>query len=208
MARVDFQDNVVLLIGLTQQKFLVPRLLLNSVSSFFKAATDGRWLRNNTIQLPSDNAVIFNTFLQWAYTGEIVGETGGVESEVRKVMKLYVFADKLGATKLKNDTIDLIRSIEYADGLRQIEEFNFAFGNTADTSKLREYLIDEWLYLSNVAYVDEYFARLPLEMTKQVGKQLAKEKRKPRVYNHMSWTALYDKCYYHEHDDLAPKCCS
>ncbi|KAI9723420.1 MAG: hypothetical protein M1812_001304 [Candelaria pacifica] len=63
--------------------------------------------RISNIELPSEEAGIFEYFLQWLYTRKLDDESRSKNmSTWTSLAKLHILADKYGIPQLKNDTID------------------------------------------------------------------------------------------------------
>jgi len=121
-----------------------------------------------------------------------------------EICSLFIFADKVGATSLKNDVMNRIRD-------RQAQQKVFWCGtivaeihqNLPQGSKLREYVLDQLVYNSEWSHFEasnvDDFESFPTDFWMELVRRL----RWSRVISQK--IDRQSRCYYHEHDELAPQ---
>ncbi|KAI9696023.1 MAG: hypothetical protein M1836_005854 [Candelina mexicana] len=143
------QTIVTVRVGLDAEPFLIHKDLLCFYSSYFRGALEGtfREARENTVLLSDDSVDVFRSFFGWLYTQQFQ-PSDGQDLTISKLARIYVFADKIGATVLKNQIIDSINLVhsrpkgELADN----ETIDHVFEHTPASSPLRQLLVDQYAY--------------------------------------------------------------
>ena len=202
MIRIDFQNQVVILVGADKVEFYAPKDVLTRCSWFFRAALSVNWQegQENRVELPEEVPDTFSTFLQWAFCGSIILpeiKNPSFEDWTAKFIELYILADKVGATELKNGVIDQLH--DYWDEMKMWEMPDDALDKLLpDPCKLRDF------YAAHLAYnidttqfedADEYakFIAVPPSFLVKVMKRWVYEDR-----DHMYLKANA----FYEHDEL------
>ena len=214
MLRINFQDEVVVLVGESKVKFNTHKDILCKSSTFFEAALSKEWLENKTrtIELPRDKPNLFSTYLQWAYSGVLVDESTDCEDAARAAIfshlaGVYVLADKLGSLALKNCTLDQITSHSQTWNIIPHPTWvNFVYDNTVENSKLRDWIVDRYIHTaaSSCGKLDSV-KLLPTELVSQYMTQTMEFRVLGTTCNGLP-KGKKERCYYHEHDDRVPVC--
>lgn len=161
------------------------------------------------ISLPEDDPDLFEDYVQWINTDVICDQRYVSSGSTKRLVRLYILADKLGTTKLKNDCIDLIRATQHRHEVRHSgDSCMVAFEYTPAKSKLREYMIDSWVYWgpSKSSELEEYPSELFHEVLRRLFAKAAKDDKGRVIKNRPISPAMKKTCYYHEHDAFAPPC--
>lgn len=208
LTRIDFEELVDVIVG--GKSFKAHIDVVCKVSPFFTAALTHAWSckEKATVRFDNDDAEVFSTFLHWAYTGFIVPLQGAsLKASLTFLVKLYIFADQIGASRLKNDVMDAIRTLcDENNVLIGFAGTRLAFDNTTPKCKLREHIIAEWLYFADEDDIELHMETYPHSMMQEAFRRLLSM----RYNSDFEWgetpTAKLAKCYYHEHDEWAPNC--
>jgi len=186
--------------------------VLCSSSPFFDAAFSKEWKENEeeSISLPEEKHCIFSIFLQWAFTGHVVlglatPTKENINVHYRRLFDLYIFGDKYNSKSLKNQVID---SVIATKNLTNYVPAAFCVlhvvANVPTGSKLLEWLFDIYVYnasrecfkVEQVRTCPEFFSEV---LMRNVTLRLSREVIKRPA-------AVFETCYYHEHDESTPKC--
>ena len=102
--------------GEDKAKFHIHETLLCDASSFFKAALKPGFKESGSqkVELPEDTTETFELFVSWLYLQEYRGMNENLfkkpgtanEAELERFMDLFIFADKVGAQRLKRQMVD------------------------------------------------------------------------------------------------------
>jgi len=192
------------LIGPDQTRFSVHKDVLCQRSSFFNAAFSGDWKEKNErkIALPDDNEELFSKFLGWAYTDDL--DLGDEANERRTLaVPLYGFADKLGATALKNKIMDQLCNKVSRKVVPSTKMARRAFDDLQDGCKMQEYILDAWIYQNTPLDFKPPYELPESCMNKLVCRLF--EQRTQKFWRRNSDTGFGRRCCYHQHDSFAPK---
>ena len=139
------------------ETFHVHENILCAKSDYFLKACQGSFKESATkeIELEEASADVFANFLEWIYFGNYAVATG---KELDELFSVYIFADRVQASHLKNETIDKLISIEKAPERQRLSEdhIRLVFANTPSSSKLRDWVIRD-AYYNDVKYFDDKF---------------------------------------------------
>ena len=109
--RGDFSDIVEVRVGEKKKPFQVHKSVLCNSAQYFQAALNGNFAESRTqiLELVEDNAEIFEHFLVWLYTGQIIpgfqaGDDGVSAQEV--LVQLYIFGEARGIPKFQDSVMD------------------------------------------------------------------------------------------------------
>lgn len=167
----------------------------------FKEAEEG------LIILEDEDPDVFERFNGWLYTGDLLKE---VETSATiswsELLDMCIFAEKRDVPRLHNATIDaMIRTI----GAKRTvpgTEIGYAWNNTADSSKLHDFLVD--LYVKK-ADVQKCLRRegskseaIPYDFIAEIAIGLYKSREGGAVHIDM-WK---DRCRWHIHETADPPC--
>ncbi|KAF4553056.1 Hypothetical protein D9617_8g050690 [Elsinoe fawcettii] len=108
-----YEDVTVVVVGEDRRAFSVPSALLIKASPFFAAALRGPWVEaeRKQVDLAEDCPLVFSMILDWIFFGQIKSLTWGKEKvmySVHQFIKLYILADRLQMTPLKDAVIRLL----------------------------------------------------------------------------------------------------
>jgi hypothetical protein len=130
----------------------LPKRLISHYSPFLEAAClrDFKERRENRIQLPDDDPIVFALFVEWMYYGEyniapllLPVDIGNDRISVHA--KCWVLGDKLLCTEFKNHAMSRLYAQHNADIFsRAIStlDVQYACDNSAEDSKLRKLYVD------------------------------------------------------------------
>lgn len=106
--------------GSKRKKFTVHKGLLCKATDFFDKAFNSRFQEGNEgiMYLPDDKPGVVALFLHWVYRGDI--PTGSSQSYVYDLYDLYIFAEKICNTHLKDRTMDAIQIVAGQHWLTEI----------------------------------------------------------------------------------------
>jgi hypothetical protein len=119
-----------------RKEYIVHKKLLCKKSEYFaKALQDGfKEGEENKLYQPDESAGAFDLFVRWIYTGTL-SDLNGLNTTA--YLELYVMADKMCLTVLKNEVMDRIRvnSSKWSLSADQVE---YLYNNTQPNSLLRK----------------------------------------------------------------------
>ena len=106
------------------------------------------------VDLPEDTVAVFKVFECWLYSGDVVFPTVSVlrtpvvlDAPLLHIVKVFVFADKIGADKMKRETLEALRDMQIKHSkLCSPQTTRYAFENTPAGSPLRRLLVDMFVY--------------------------------------------------------------
>ncbi len=103
---------VTVQVGSNDATFHVHRSLLTDESTFFASTLDGNFKEavENEVKLPEEEPETFEHFVQWLYHGlpdkrATVPNYPTHAARVKKIVDLYVLADKIGCRALRDDVV-------------------------------------------------------------------------------------------------------
>ena len=118
--------------------------LLCNIAPYFDAALKGSFqeAQEQTIEMPDEDAEVFEYFQLWAYTDCVVTETE-TEKDVTPMLliKLYVFAEARCIPRLQNAALDVL--IVRMTTKIPVGHLKFVYANTAENSSLRRLFVDQ-----------------------------------------------------------------
>lgn len=125
---------------------------------------------------------------------------------LNSLIRLYVLADRFGTTTLKNQAMDLIMLVsdQYVT-LPSPTQSVYVWNSTPPAAKLREYLIDQYIFRSSEKTIDDQMDKGHHEMIAEICRRMLKRRFGTNPSREMA-AELQQKCYYHEHNQWAPPC--
>ncbi|KAK4542310.1 hypothetical protein LTR36_006963 [Oleoguttula mirabilis] len=213
--KLDFSEEVTVLVGPEEKRYVVHKAIISNHSKFFKAACAANFKegREKIIRLPEVDIEAFRSYAQWAYSGEVVvasdeeisADAFGVVRGTR-LAKLYVLAEFLGDTFLRNTVVDQLRTLhtscETGPGTAEII---IAFEDVPAESTLRRLVLGWYLdkaCVDVVEWMDENCEELP----KAFFVDLAIKQFQASLNGIKASKWDQGKCTYHEHNDEVPAC--
>ncbi|KAF7187047.1 hypothetical protein HII31_11656 [Pseudocercospora fuligena] len=155
----DFSESTVtIVVGSERRPFYVHPSFLAEKSKYFKAMFAATWMgaRAKACSLPDDDTDpdTFRRYCRWVYkdvvditlagSDDAQDKTGGARFEI--LFKLYILADQLGDTILRNATVDRIADVEKETAYRPGHDLiNLAYEKTAGNNMLCKFLVDDAL---------------------------------------------------------------
>jgi hypothetical protein len=146
-ARYDYNSTVSVLVGPSEEAFLVHQQIISLKSQFFKAACRKEWKEGaeKLVRLPEVEPGLFRSYLNWVYTGDLAVDVSAADAKEsvselknRGFVKLYVLGDTLDDLPLRNSTMRILVNSNYQLGPRSI---TWAFENTPPASLMRKQLV-------------------------------------------------------------------
>lgn len=130
----------------------VHKELLCSVSPIFAAAFNPAYgfleAGTSAFSLPEERVDIFEHFVQWLYTQTLDHEEIQTHHPAFfRLVRLYVFADKIQASKLKNAIVDMmVRLALDTNACPTAQDTQLLYSETIETAKLRVIVLDMFEY--------------------------------------------------------------
>lgn len=209
-AKYSFGDEVEILVGSKEDRFVVHRAILTARSSFFKAACSDTWNSNNeALKLPEDEPKIFQLYLEYVYETSNAGIIEGSSDNMADRTKIYVLADKLGDIKSMNAIIDdfLLDSDLYKD-LPSERSVRVAFKQTTESSPLRRLLVDYYVHEAHRTSWNKELLKMPRAFLEAVLMQqrLLQDEYRDATIRETFKLKVSERvdCYYHKHDETCP----
>jgi hypothetical protein len=118
-------------------------------SGFFRAACSTRWLegREKVVRLPEVMAKVFQVYVDWAYTGNLIlGAAAtfspGKRPTCRGLVDLYLLGDVLDDVKLRNKAMQLLNAHVAAHLSPGFATICHVWENTPPSSILRKWMVE------------------------------------------------------------------
>jgi hypothetical protein len=134
------------LVGTDEKEFILYISIATARSNFFKAACTGSFkeAEEKIVRLPEADVDVFESYVQWIYSGEIVvleadelanDKDGGFLR--RKMIRLYGLADALMDIVLQNKITDnYIASCKFTNMGPSLDDIDWAYEHTLDRCTL------------------------------------------------------------------------
>lgn len=210
----DFSTTVKVLVGSFEEVFVVHPSVLCARSEFFEVALAERW--NSTgepVKRPEDDASVFNEYLKFVYNK---GEEGVVlpkdhdRAAIESMVKAYILADKLNDPTTANSIIDeIIRRYYFTNDLPTPAVVALVFEETPESSPLRRYIVDSFVYEGSIWGLESCENVAPSEFFSAIAKEqirLRTEAAANYMLGDVYGKNLTRKCLYHMHDNSHPAC--
>lgn len=165
---------------LPQKIFSVHQALIAPRSEFFERAFNGNWkeAESRLVNLPEDDAITFDLYVQLLYTGQIPIQDDN--EEFVKLCKLYVLCEKLQDTDAKNAILQAMLAKIRGSPSRSPGAFaiNTIYHGTPENSPARNLVLDFFvkrenrlsvyhLILQGHHYPEEFVRHLAVQLLKQ-----------------------------------------
>ncbi|KAH6671064.1 hypothetical protein B0J14DRAFT_564749 [Halenospora varia] len=98
---------VTLFIGNKRRKFVVHKSLLHE--DFFNKIFAAGASHGNTMHLPEEDPDAFSLFVDWIYRSNVPTSNDNARLHLRNLLGLYVLADKMSLSTLKDKVIDVVQ---------------------------------------------------------------------------------------------------
>lgn len=141
--RLEGPESILVNVGQGEAIYTLPKALLTFHSPFFATALAGSFAegRSNSVDMPEDTKETFGTFVQWLYLGDIE-----IDDSI-ECAQAWVLGDKLGCDGLCNNIISHLLD-NYQRKIVSPELVTTIYQHTVPSSKLRKWVLDEFLYES------------------------------------------------------------
>ncbi|KAF2102654.1 hypothetical protein NA57DRAFT_27179, partial [Rhizodiscina lignyota] len=137
---------VTVLVGRSQEKFLVHEGLIRARSAFFEKALSRDWkeAQKKLVELPETDVPQFTLYERWLYTSTIYSrsEDGLGVSEGRLLIESYFLGDMLQDADFKDAVIDAIINVLIKDKIYATFWGKDIYENTPPESPLRKLTVD------------------------------------------------------------------
>lgn len=147
-----FRTIVTITVGPKAHRFWVHKEILSAVSPFFAAALNESYgfkeSASSACNLPEARVEDFKYFVQWLYTHNLDHEDlSGPNPAFYHLIHLYILADHLGVSLLKNAIIETIGRIsDQANACPAPADTRLLEAKTAAASKLRTLVLDLFVW--------------------------------------------------------------
>ena len=143
----------------------LPRKLLVNASPFFAAALNGSFSEatSRKITLPETGPEIFALFVRWLHVGEIGRISFAPEDDwvdrlnasTKAFVQACILGDKLGCSIFRD--LAMLELIEHqSKEVMREEEIRYVFDHSTQSSKLRQFTIDQLRYVLQEGILSEY----------------------------------------------------
>lgn len=159
-----FKTVVTITVGPKRHQFFAHRELLSAVSSFFTAALNPSYgfkeSTSSMCSLPEARVDDFEYFIQWLYTHSLDHEDlHGPHPAYYRLIRLYILADQLGVSLLKNAILDAMGQIsDKSNACPTPADTKMTYAGTTETSRLRTMVLDlfEWKTVDRLIETHEH----------------------------------------------------
>ena len=206
-----YQTMVTIYVGPESYAFQIYKELLCHDSPFFKAALEGNFKEGNaqTVSLPEDDVETFKIYQTWLNTMQLRYNFDHVEWWLC-FAKLWVLADKIGSTALKNRTVDAIcATIKHNPKLDWVSSHAvcYTFDNTSWDSPLRILVVSHALITSKKSPHNHELEDYPMTYVSSIAWYLLRH-----AQSRGSWETQIDKIEKEVegrlfHEDCSDDCC-
>ena len=147
-----FKTIVTITVGPGAYPFSVHKEILSAVSPFFAAALNPSYgfkeSTTSACNLPEARVEDFKYFVQWLYTQNLDHEDlSGPHPAFYHLIHLYILADQLGVSLLKNMIIETIAQVsDQTNACPAPADTRLLNARTAATSKLRTLVLDLFVW--------------------------------------------------------------
>lgn len=220
--RLDFSEEVAILMGESATRVTVHKDVLTSSSGFFRAACGGSWKesKEKSISLPETTEEIFMIYVGWLYTGnaEVYDEdehqdlpkaSETVRSDVfdigfDNIVDSYILGDFLDDESFCNALIDNLMLLSlFTKTLPDRASIGKYWAQLPQGSGIRRLLVDlevsygetDCLSSDNRHWPYDYL----IELVKAYGTDRGTDGKARQPEER-------EKCYYHRHSEGSPKC--
>ena len=164
------------------ESFVVHKELVCHYSSFFRSATQGRWLEAQTgvVELLDDIPEIVALFQTWLYAQKLELDEGQRKT-CRLLVEIFIFGDKMGAPGFQNAAIDELsqRSMNVypVPGATIVKR---VYDGTMPGSPLRKLLVDffPWGPWGTSSFTVEFMESYPQRFLAELVQRLQPTKAK------------------------------
>ncbi|KAK3712642.1 hypothetical protein LTR37_009085 [Vermiconidia calcicola] len=214
--RLDYTQDIAVLVGEEKERIVVHKNILCSSSPFFKAACDGGWKesRERTVSLPDVTRDTFLIYTQWLYTGTLelddeldVKNISSLPEGSRKktatrgfdaIGRCYVLGDFIGDKCFCNILTDRLitfnKTINVSPYGNMVKMY---WDRLREGSGLRRSLVDLCAcHLKDTAFADRS-TEMPHSFLAEMTRVLLAGRKKDLI----APTKNEDKCSYHEHHE-------
>lgn len=132
-----------LFVGRKRKEFGVHKKLLCDTSDFFAKAFNSNFKEGieGIMYLPADSPGSISLLVEWLYRGVLPDRNS--EQHIQDLYHLYLFAEKILHTKLRDDTMDMIQDVcSRHDKYVDIELVRKVYKRALDGCPLREFCLD------------------------------------------------------------------
>lgn len=166
---------------------------------------------NKTIRLPHVNPRLFNSYVQWLYTGNVIvldsneiSEDIGGNTQYYQLTQLWFIAEELKDTGLRNTVIDAMMELHRESGQPiTLSSIKLAYRKGCTGATLRNYIVDCHVAYLTMESLREMQKKIPFDFAFDLLCAKIKARDAGNV-DHMR--SFQHRCTYHEHYEDAPIC--
>ncbi|KAK3715689.1 hypothetical protein LTR37_006914 [Vermiconidia calcicola] len=220
--KLDYLEDITVLVGPDEKRYVVHKNLVCDNSSFFRAACNGDWkeTKEKVVRLPEVDPDIFANYLGWIYTGELdVRDASSVASapkyhdnmpvkeqtvlEIRTV-DTYAFGDMVQDVRFCNTVVDeLKRLVEDTKSIPAMSSVEHLYERVHRKSGFMRLWVDYYAFDHKPDQFAREEAGLPASFVFDIAHACIKRQGTPlasqKPFNR-------PKCFYHKHIDDSDKC--
>ncbi|CAK4018747.1 btb poz domain containing [Lecanosticta acicola] len=219
--KLDLTETYTVVVGAgdAQKAFNIHKSFLSKTSEFLKRACNGDWKEGEAkkIEFPEQAPEVFEIYLQWLYTGDLVfleeatpskdapGVEGYAARAFHSLVDLYCLADMLRDSHACNTVINKIIKMSKKILCGPLaSEVSRVYAMTTKTSKLRLLFVDYYATYCDRDFYQNSSNALPHDFLTDVLGNMATRLRSGS--NRLAAPGDVPKCTYHEHNDACPRC--
>ena len=213
--RHDFEEDITVLVGKSEQSFILQRSLLCTSSEFFRLACvrDHEESGRSVIRLPEVHVDTFNTYIVWLHTKEI-DILEGSEAKLPwtdehgrtllqrlpldyRLIDCFSLGDDVQDASFRNSVIDeFIRLSEKDDTIPGLSSISYMCKKLSHDCRLVEVAADYYATHSDLYDFDKRLPRLPSSFVTAIARAAVRDR-----YRTLSerQPANREKCHYHDH---------
>lgn len=220
--RFDYRQDIVVLVGKDETRFVVHQNLICERSDFFRAACEGDWRESSekVVRLPEADIEPFSIYVAWLYTSNVdassellinqgpkyVTALDNTDRELilERLTDAYLLGDMLQDVKFRNALVDEVMAlVEALKWLPDVEALEDTWDRLPHGSTMAKLWVDYVASDCKEETFEQNSLRYPASFVREIAIICIREQkmklsgRKP--YNRA-------RCYYHEHKEAKDKC--
>ncbi|TVY82764.1 hypothetical protein LSUE1_G003296 [Lachnellula suecica] len=140
-------EFVTIYVGKKRKEYVVHKKVICDAADYFSKAFTGAFIeREGIMHLPEETSEAFGLFVDYLYRGTVPSVSS--QAHLERLLKLFVFAEKLCMHELCNETIDTIRDLcsMYAAAKITSVMVGYLYKNTFTDSPIRTWSLDDLLF--------------------------------------------------------------
>lgn len=200
------QSVLTVTIGIDKHPFVVHKERLCHYSSYFRTHFTWYAAGRKILEIPDHDREVFKIVEHWLYTLELrQADTEDVDPNLSDMIRVYVFAFKIGMPLLQDAVVDIIVEDGGIDvDLAESKDIQYLCDNTSPEAPLQRLLVAMFAFSAEPEWFKQHMDDLPKGFISQVA--LLNISRLPYKLPGEVIPYEMDICQYHEHKHTTETC--